>query len=199
MKSEYTLTIDRSITLTSNTVISKTVWVAIFGVLTVAGAQIAIPTVPVPFTLQTLFVLLAGALLGARAGAYSQIAYLAAGAMGLPVFANGAGGFPHLFGPTGGYLLGFPIAAWLVGLIIHDWQWGQRIPRTILATVAMTLGLLLIFTTGVVQLNALYIHDWSISIKAGFISLQWWDALKLAAAVGMYTAISRKFTSASTS
>jgi len=70
---------------------------------------------PVSTTLQSLFVVLGGVLLGPRAGAAAAALYLLAGAAGLPVFAGGRGGVRHLIGPTGGYLFGFVLAAWLAG------------------------------------------------------------------------------------
>jgi len=92
--------------------------VAVFAMATAFGARVAIPLpgTPVPFTLQMVCVLLAGAVLGARLGAASQAAYLATGALGAPIFAAG-GGLAYLLGPTGGYLLAFPVAAFVVGAI----------------------------------------------------------------------------------
>lgn len=92
--------------------------VALFALLTAVGARIAVPLpgTPVPFTLQVLPVLLSGLLLGARAGAASQATYLLAGVAGLPVFAAG-GGAAYLLGPTGGYLLAFPVAAAVAGVL----------------------------------------------------------------------------------
>ena len=84
---------------------SELFWIVSFAILTAIGAQLTIPVKPVPFTLQVLFVLLAGALLGAKNGAYSQLLYLALGVTGLPVFAQtgeGGFGFAQLIGPTGG-------------------------------------------------------------------------------------------------
>jgi biotin transport system substrate-specific component len=81
-----------------------------------ASAQITLPIWPVPATMQTLVVLLLGALGGSRLGAAAVLLYLAEGAMGLPVFAGGAGGPAALMGPTAGFLLGFVAAAWLAGL-----------------------------------------------------------------------------------
>ncbi len=88
-----------------------------FALLTALGARLSVPLpgTAVPMTLQPVAVLLAGVVLGSRAGAASQVAYLAAGAAGLPVFAAG-GGLAYLLGPTGGYLLAFPVAAAVAGL-----------------------------------------------------------------------------------
>ena len=89
-------------------------WIFSFSILTAVAAQITIPVEPVPFTLQTLMVLLSGAFLGAKNGAYSQVVYLGLGVLGFPVFAQMPDmtiGFARLFGPTGGYLLSFPVAA----------------------------------------------------------------------------------------
>lgn len=72
---------------------------------------------PVPIATQNSVVLLIAALLGSRRGTLATFAFLAQGAMGLPVFSNGAGGFIHLLGPTGGYLVGYLVAALAVGLI----------------------------------------------------------------------------------
>lgn len=99
--------------------VAKPVAVVLFALLTALGAYVAVPLgiTPVPMTLQTLFVLLAGALLGPVAGASSQLLYLGLGVAGAPVFAMGAAGLPWIFGPTGGYLMSFPVAAALVGWI----------------------------------------------------------------------------------
>lgn len=80
------------------------------------AAQIAVPMIPVPMTLQTLAVLIVGLTYGARLGAATLLLYLAEGAAGLPVFANGASGLPYMLGPTGGFLAGFVAMAWLAGL-----------------------------------------------------------------------------------
>lgn len=79
------------------------------------AAQISVPMWPVPMTLQTLAVLLVGLCFGARLGAMTLLAYLAEGAMGLPVFANGGNG-AAFFGPTAGFLVGFVLMAWIAGL-----------------------------------------------------------------------------------
>ncbi len=114
--------------------------------LTWVGAHIVIPLQPVPITMQTLFVLLAGAL-GTRArGVTSQALYVAAGALGLPVFAGGAAGWAVLAGPTGGYLVGFALAPLVVATLLDRresvaWQAG-----------VFTLATLVIFALGVAHL-----------------------------------------------
>jgi len=91
--------------------------ITLFAALTAIGARVAIPLpfTPVPVTLQVLFPLLAGLLLGSRRGALSQAEYVAAGLAGLPIFAKGGSGLAYFLGPTGGYLLGFIAAAFVVG------------------------------------------------------------------------------------
>ncbi len=79
------------------------------------SAQVSVPMIPVPMTLQTLAILIVGLSFGARLGALTVVAYLAEGAMGLPVFANG-GSAPALVGPTAGFLYGFVLMAWIAGL-----------------------------------------------------------------------------------
>src|SRR5690606_9926368 len=84
---------------------------------TALAAQVVIPVPgsPVPVTLQTFAVLVTAAALGSARGALAQLVYLAAGVVGMPVFADGKGGFDAVFGATGGYLLGFVLAAYVVG------------------------------------------------------------------------------------
>ena len=97
----------------------KTIAIVFFLSATVMGAfvRVPLPFTPVPVTLQTFFVLLAGAYLGAGAGAFSQLLYLVLGAAGAPVFAGAACGLSALLGPTGGYLAGFAAAAFLIGTL----------------------------------------------------------------------------------
>ena len=91
------------------------VYASLFGALTALGAYMIIPLPPVPITLQTVFLGLAGTLLGGRLGALSQTVYLLLGIIGLPVFAGGKAGLGVLFGLTGGYLIGFVAAAFVIG------------------------------------------------------------------------------------
>lgn len=95
----------------------RTVRIIAFVIFTAIGAQLAIrlPFTPVPVTMQTLFVVMAGITLGPRDGFYSMLAYLALGASGVPLFAGFNFGPVHLLGPTGGYLIAFPAAALIAG------------------------------------------------------------------------------------
>ena len=122
-------------------------------VLTAAASQISVPLwfTPVPFTLQPMVVLLGAALLGPRLGALSQLLYLAAGMAGLPVFAASPmlpQGPARILGPTGGYLMAYPAAAWVTGLLAEKGL--DR--RYLTAVAAMLAGLLVIFTGGVLWL-----------------------------------------------
>ena len=123
--------------------------VVAFALLTAVGGQIAVPlgATPVPVTLQTLFVLLAGVLLGPAAGASSQLLYLAMGLLGVPIFAMGGAGPAWLLGPTGGYLLAFPAAAALAGLVAGSARGGLR------TGVALLLATALIFASGAAWLS----------------------------------------------
>lgn len=100
----------------------RAVLAVLFGALTALSAQVSIPLVPVPVTGQVLMVLLSGALLGPRLGVMSQLTYLAFGLAGAPVFAEGKAGPLVLLGPTAGYLVAFPLAAFLSGLAAARWR-----------------------------------------------------------------------------
>jgi biotin transport system substrate-specific component len=97
--------------------LSKRVLMVLGGSLLIAlAARVSVPMFPVPMTLQTLAILVVGLTYGARMGAATLVAYLAEGAIGLPVFASGHAGIAYMVGPTGGFLLGFVLMALLAGL-----------------------------------------------------------------------------------
>jgi len=97
--------------------------VVVFSLFIAAAAQFAIHIGPIPITGQTFAVLLTGALLGSRLGTAAVIAYLIEGAIGLPFFAGGGAGIVRFFGPTGGYLVAFPAAAYVTGAFAeHGWD-----------------------------------------------------------------------------
>ena len=160
--------------------IPQVFWITSFAILTAVGAQVEIPHQPVPYTFQTLVVLLAGAMLGPRNGFLSMTMYLSLGAVGLPVFSGAGFGFARILGPTGGYLIAFPIAALVVGYLVSKRQ------DIVWALVSMVVGLVVIFTLGTIQLNLVYFNDWSDAFQAGFLIFSWWDILKLLAATTIY-------------
>lgn len=102
------------------------------------AAQISVPFYPVPVTLQTLAILLVGFTFGSRLGALTLIAYLAEGAMGLPVFANGMNGLAFA-GPTAGFLFGFVLMAWLAGLAVETGLAKNAVTRSLAAIVISAL------------------------------------------------------------
>ncbi|MFZ5625693.1 MAG: biotin transporter BioY [Gemmatimonadota bacterium] len=130
---------------------ARRVLAVLIGALVVAaGAQVEIPLpfTPVPVTLQGLAVVLVGAALGARLGAAALAVYVAAGALGLPVFAGFTAGAAKLIGPTGGYLLAFPVAALVSGAIARH----GAVVRCVVAALA---GMVIIFIGGISQLMIL--------------------------------------------
>jgi biotin transport system substrate-specific component len=154
---------------------SYTIAVAGFALLTVAGAKGAVPVPgsPVPGTLQTLPVLLAGLLLGPRLGALSQAAYLLLGMAGLPVFALPGAGPAYLLGPTGGYLLGFVAAPWIAGTLAPPVR-TTRFPRRLAAVIA---GILAIHAAGVAWLTLFYLPA-SGAVSAGSLPFLAFDVAK---------------------
>jgi biotin transport system substrate-specific component len=152
------------------------------GTLLVAlSAQVVVPVPfsPVPMTLQPLAVLAVGGLLGAAGGLSALLLYIVLGALGLPVFAGGGAGFLHLVGPTGGYLLAFPIAAGVTGAL------AGREPRSPLRVLlACALGMVIIHTGGVAQL-ALLGGDPALAIRVGFVPFFTGDLLKVGLAAAL--------------
>ncbi len=126
--------------------------ISIMVTLTVVSAYISIPIGPVPFTLQSYFVLLSGMILGSRSGAMVVVVYLVMGLMGLPVFSGGKAGVSILVSPTFGYLVGFVFASFLVGRIIES----KSRPSTVTWVLAPLVGLLPIYAFGVAYLYMIY-------------------------------------------
>lgn len=158
---------------------ARDILLVVGGSLLVAGmaqVRIPLPFTPVPITGQTFAVLLVGAALGSRRGAASLALYLLLGLSGLPFFAGGAHGLAALAGPTGGYLVGFVAATWLVGLLAARGL-DRRIPSALLAFLA---GELVIYLFGVAWLS-IYL-GFAHAIAAGFLPFLVGDAIKLAAA-----------------
>jgi biotin transporter BioY len=170
MQDAKTVSLSRLIALRSEHIVAQGFWIVSFAIFTAIGAQIEIPHQPVPFTLQTFFVLLSGGLLGRRNGFLSMLMYLGLGALGLPVFSASSAGVARLLGPTGGYLLSFPVAAFVVGYLVSlrpqamqggNQSLGQSLAQYAWGMAAMAAGLILIFFVGTVQLNSVYFHNWT--------------------------------------
>jgi len=159
-------------------------------VLTAAAAQLSfpLPFTPVPFTIQPMIVLVGAAALGSRLGALSQILYLTLGIAGLPVFAFSPElpqGFARLLGPTGGYLMAYPIAAFVTGLLAE-----RGFDRRYLTSIAaMALGLVVIYTGGTLWLAYAAVGRTAIgfasAFAAGVAPFVIADVVKLAAAAGI--------------
>ena len=164
--------------------VRKMVYSSLMAALTAAGAYIAIPIGPVPIVLQNLFVLLAGLLLGGRWGLTSVGAYLLAGAMGMPVFSGGTGGIGKFVGPTGGYLLGFAAAAYLVGVLS---EYGHG--RVIVDVLAMIVGTFIIYVFGVSWLKVVTGMSFSKAISVGMLPFLIGDAVKIAVAIPIVKAL----------
>lgn len=139
-------------------------------------AQMEIPLQPVPITGQTFGVLLVGALLGSRLGAVTVLTYLAWGVVGLPVFAGGSSGLARFVGSTGGYLVGFVGAAFLVGWL-SERGWDRRVLST---AVAMLLGTILIYLPGIAWLSRFV--GWDRVLELGLAPFVIGDLLKVALA-----------------
>ncbi len=179
---------------TRSSVIGTRIAAVVLGALLVAAAaqvSIPLPGTPVPITLQPMAVLLVGGLLGARFGALSMILYLAMGASGLPVFTPTVPllGIARLFGPTGGYLLAYPVAAYAVGAIVPPLRsvergsGGEDWARVLLGVFA---GLVLIHLGGLAQLLILT-GNLSAAARFGTVPFLLGDLLKIAVLVPVLT------------
>ncbi len=162
--------------------------VLFLSVLTAAAAQVSIPLpfTEVPFTFQPLVVLVGGLALGPRLAVASQVLYLAAGIAGLPVFAASATlppGIGRLLGPTGGYLVSYPLAAFVVGYLGAR-GFDRRYATSVLAMLA---GLTVVFSCGVLWLSVLIGPH--AAVVAGFYPFVIADAIKVIAAAGVMPAV----------
>lgn len=142
-------------------------------------AQLRVQIGPVPITGQTLGVLLLGAAFGARLGALTTGAYALLGLAGLPLFAGGGSGLAYLLGPTGGYLVGFVVAAGLLGMLAQR-GWDKTYVR---AAGAMLLATGVIYLFGVGWLTVALGGDLSAALAAGLAPFVVGDLIKLGVAV----------------
>ena len=157
------------------TSIKGLVYAALFGALTAAGAFIVIPLPPVPITAQTFFLNLSAILLGGQLGAVSQFIYVMMGVVGIPVFAGGKAGLGILFGPTGGYLLGFIIAAFVIGMI-NQMKKSAGIYWNIFS---MLMGMLIIYFWGSLQLSLVAKMNFHKAVAIGVLPFIPGDVIKI--------------------
>ena len=165
---------------------TKAVAVAVAGSFALwASAKVSVPFWPVPMTMQTFVILVIGGLCGARLAGATVLVYLAEGLAGLPVFAGPIGGAAVLFGPTGGYLAGFFVAAVLIGHAA-DRGWGRSLAHLALA---MTVGHLIILAMGVSWLAQSL--GWERAVAAGLTPFWAATVLKTALAITAVAAAGR--------
>ena len=165
--------------------ISAVIGVGAFVVMTALGAHVRIPLpfTPVPITLQTFFVSLAGATLGPALGPLSQSIYLVAGAIGFPIFAGGEGGLAYLLrGATSGYLIGFVAASTLVGWLIRR----RENPGILWTLGSLAAGSLAIYVCGVTWLAWSLRLSLGSAIAKGVLPFLLGDVLKICSATGLF-------------
>ena len=152
--------------------------ISLFAALTAVGAFISIPIYPVPLTLQTLFTLLAAMTLGSVMGASSQIIYVLLGVIGLPVFAGFKAGIGILFGPTGGFLFGFIVSAYVIGKIIEV----KKEKNIFYYLLAGIIGTIILYIIGITQLSLVTGIGIKKAITVGMLPFLPGDILKIIAA-----------------
>ncbi len=162
--------------------IKSMILTGIFAAITAICAQIAIivPISPVPVTLQLMAVFLSAIILGSKYGFFSQLIYLLIGAVGFPVFANFHGGLGVIAGPTGGFLICFPIIAFIVGFIVEKSRnVRQSIMTFAVMPLSLLLGLLICYTFGVIWLSFIAKISLEKAIFAGVIPFLPLDIVKV--------------------
>lgn len=172
-------------------VVSASIGVVAFVIMTALGAHVRIPLpfTPVPITLQTFFVHLAGATLGPTLGPVSQAAYLLVGAAGLPVFAGGASGLAYLLrGATAGYLIGFIVATAFVGWLVRR----RQDPGILWILLSMATGSLVVYACGVSWLAWSLKLSLASAIAKGMLPFLLGDVLKTCAAAGLFWSYRRR-------
>ena len=160
--------------------------VAVGAALTAVAAQVSIPAYPVPFTLQTLVVLLVGATLGSRRGVLSLGLYALAGLAGVPVFAPKADGshvvgVDAFVGPTAGFIFGFVVASFLVGLLAER-KWSSNVLKTF---VAFVVGSTTIYLIGIPVLASTAFKGDLTAAVTYMVPFMVWDVVKAVIAAGM--------------
>lgn len=164
------------------------VFCALFAALTAVLSQFVIPIGPVPINLATMSQFIAGAVLGSKLGALSQLVYVLLGAAGLPVFAEFSGGIQIIAGPTGGYIIGYIATAWLVGFLTE--HYGKDLWKLV---ISMVLGLSICLFMGTIWFMAVTKMDLWKSLMLCVFPFLIGDALKIAASVAAVPQLSKVF------
>lgn len=165
--------------------LKEIILIGIFAAITGICAQIAFqsPFSPVAITMQTFAVFISAIILGSKCGAFSQIIYLLIGAIGFPVFSNFHGGFGIILGPSGGYLISFPIIAFLIGYAVE-----HKIKLSFVSSMLlMILGLIVCYSLGTAQLAFLTKNSFIKALNIGVYPFILFDLVKiiLASAIGL--------------
>lgn len=170
-----------------NKTLCRILGVLFFIIGTILGAYVYIPLpwTPVPITLQTFFVLSSGAVLGSRLGLLSQTGYVFLGLLGLPVFAEARSGLLVLLGPTGGYLIGFLFASFLIGKLVEK----SPISSSARIIVSMILGNVIIYLLGALGLSIVMGYGVKKTILCGILPFLPGDTIKLLIAGFLYNRI----------
>lgn len=153
------------------------IFAALFAALTAAIAPVKIPLgfTPVPITLQTIAVLLSGAMIGPYYGALAMILYVLVGILGLPVFAGGTSGIHAMYGPTGGYLISYFIAAFVIGKYLER----KKKPKYSDYAIAMVFGTVIIYALGAAQGKIVTGLPWNAILVGWVLPFLIGDAVKL--------------------
>ncbi|MFH1397510.1 MAG: biotin transporter BioY [Candidatus Omnitrophota bacterium] len=174
--------------LVVNRTACRIIGVAAFIILTSLGAfvRIPLPFTPVPITLQTFFVSLSGAALGGVLGGLSQMGYVLLGVFGLPIFSKGGSGLPYLFGPTGGYLLGFILSSLFIAQYI---KYSRNFITTLLI---FCLGDFILLSCGVIWLKVILGYSLPKTVLIGFLPFIPGDLAKASAAAVIYLRVKNR-------
>src|SRR5215207_8785890 len=156
--------------------------VALMAAVTAVAAQITVPIEPVPFTFQVLAVILSGLLLGPKYGALAQAIYVLVGAVGVPVFAQLSGGLGVVLGPTGGYLLSYPLAAAIAGLAAHAAANATRRRALWASFLWGCTGLAVIYALGATWLAVITRFPFAAALAQGVLPFVPFDLIKVALA-----------------
>jgi biotin transport system substrate-specific component len=153
--------------------------VALMAAVTAVAAQISVPLFAVPFTLQVLAVILSGLLLGPRHGALSQAIYVLVGAVGVPVFAQFSGGLAVILGPTGGYLVSYPVAAAVAGLAARAARDASRRRALSYSFLWGCAGLAVIYAFGATWLSVVSDLPLAVALAQGVLIFVPFDLIKV--------------------